>query len=259
MRMLLGWAGVQLADGDSTLVIDPLDDAGAVWAPAGERARDVPLPPVTPAQPAHAAVAGLVTHLHRDHADAPALATALAPGAPVLHPEPYGGSELEEAGVAPAEHELTAAGLARRRMRPWSTVEIDGWSITALPAADGVGDPQVSWLVARSGATVVHAGDTLTHGWWWRIAERAGAPIDVALLPVNGARVRFPHRRPASPLRVVMNAEEAAVAADILRARRLVPIHYGAYHFPPVYLPDEAPVAHPRLLTPALGEWVEVA
>ena len=264
---LLGWAGLELRDAGSTLVVDPLQDAGAVWAPAGDLARDVPLPPVLPAESPGAGAAGLVTHLHRDHADAAALAAALAPGAPVLLPEPYGGGPVEEAAVMQADAELRAAGLRLRTVRPWETVEVDGWSCTATPAADGTGDPQVSWLVSRGGATVFHGGDTLPHGWWWRIAERAGAPIDLAFLPVNAPRVAFPHRRPASPLPIVMDGEQAAVAARLLRARRLVPIHHGAYHFPPVFVPEAEALDRVRsaaaehgveLATPELGTWFGV-
>jgi L-ascorbate metabolism protein UlaG (beta-lactamase superfamily) len=258
----LGWAGVQLRSGDASLVIDPLEDAAAVWAAAGDLAKDVPLPAVVAAE-GEAGVA-LVTHLHRDHADAAALTAALAAGAPVLAPLPFGGGDIEEAGVAGAAAELAAAGLDVRGVAPWERVEIGGWEITALPAADGAGDPQVSWLVSRDGTTVVHAGDTLRHGWWWRVAQRAPSPIDVAFLPVNGARISFPHRRPAGPLPAVMTAAEAAVVSDTLRARRLVPMHYGAYTFPPIYVPDEDPLtaliaAAPRaeVLTPALGEWFE--
>lgn len=260
---LLGWAGVQLSDGESTLVIDPLRDAGAVWEWAGERARDVPLPLVVAAEPG--AAAGLVTHLHRDHADADALSAALASGAPVLIPRPFGGNDREQAGVAQAGGELDAAGLAIEVVAPWESRTIDGWEITALPAADGTGDPQVSWLVSRGGMTIVHAGDTLTHGWWWRVAQRASSPVAAAFLPVNGARISFPHRRPSSPLRAVMNADEAAASATVLRARRLVPIHHGAYGFPPVYVPDDDPVgALPRdadfdVVTPSLGEWQSIA
>jgi L-ascorbate metabolism protein UlaG (beta-lactamase superfamily) len=267
MKMrLLGWAGVQLAEGDSALVIDPLADAGAVWAAAGERAREVPLPEVVAAAPAGSAAVGRVTHLHRDHADAAALSAALTPGAPVLVPAPYGGTETEEASVTQAARELAAAGLAVEPLAPWQSLDVGGWSITALPAADGLGDPQVSWLVSRGGVTIVHAGDTLTHGWWWRVAARAPTRVEAAFLPVNGARIAFPHRRPVSPLRAVMDATEAAVAARILRARCLVPIHYGAYDFPPVYVPDPEPVdalSHDhdefRVLTPTLGEWVTLA
>lgn len=262
---LLGWAGVQLRSGTSTLVIDPLQDAAAVWARAGEAAREVPLPPVVPADPPGQAAVGLVTHLHRDHADAGALGAALAPGARILGPEPYGGLPEEEAALMEAAGELATAGLDVDPVSPWQQLTIDGWEVTALPAVDGSGDPQVSWMVTRDGATVVHAGDTMWHGWWWRVAQRAPGRIDVAFLPVNGARLAVPHRRPPSPRPAVMTADEAALAAVTMGARRLVPIHHGAYTFPPVYVPDEAPLralasVDPSVpvLTPALGEWVAV-
>ena len=105
----LGWAGAELESGGATVVVDPLRDAGAVFAPLGEQAAGTPLPSVV-APTAGAAVAGLVTHLHRDHADAGALAAALAPGAPVLEPPAGGGEGLEELALAQAEHELAAAG-----------------------------------------------------------------------------------------------------------------------------------------------------
>jgi L-ascorbate metabolism protein UlaG (beta-lactamase superfamily) len=52
--------------------------------------------------------------------------------------------------------------------------------------------------------------------------------IDLALLPVNGLMVR-----PAFNRRVVMNAEQAAELAAVLRPRVAVPIHY-AYTAGPV-------------------------
>ena len=116
----LGWAGVELEADGATVVIDPLQDAGAVFAPLGEPASSAPLPQVVPAR-AGRAVAGLVTHLHRDHADAAALATALVPGAPVFEPPAGDGDELEELALAQADRELTAAGLDRRRLAPWAS------------------------------------------------------------------------------------------------------------------------------------------
>ena len=259
---LLGWAGVQLRDGASSVVIDPLADAGAVFAAAGDLARDVKLPETV--EPEAGAAVGLVTHLHRDHADAAALACALAPQAQVLLPQPYGGSDLDNAAIAQAAAELDARGLDLRPVAPWEAVEVDGWRCTAVAAADGAGDPQVSWLVERGGVAIFHGGDTLPHGWWWRIAELAAGPIALAFVPINGARVAFPHRRPQSPLRAVMNAEEAAVAATLLKARRAVPIHYGAYAFPPVYRPDADALerfraaAEVEVDVPALGAWFDV-
>src|SRR5918997_704886 len=81
----LGWAGVEIEHEGATLVIDPLADPGGTFAALGDAAREVELPPVEPAG-AGRAVAGLVSHLHRDHTDASALAAALAPGAAVYQP-----------------------------------------------------------------------------------------------------------------------------------------------------------------------------
>lgn len=236
----LGWAGAELQVGDATVVIDPLDDAGAVFAPLGERAANTPLPRVVPPS-AGRAVAGLVTHLHRDHADAKALAAALAPAASVLEPPAGGGDALENLALAQAEHELGEAGLKRRRVAPWETTTAGPFTLTALPAADGVGEPQVAWLVEADGVRVLHLGDTMHHGYWWRMARRHG-PFDVVLVPVNGAVVGFPHRRPASPLPVALDPDQAAIAAWILGARLAIPIHAEGYVIDGVYepVPDAA-------------------
>lgn len=55
----LGWAGVELEANGATVVVDPLQDAGAVFAPLGERAQATPVPrvrdvPVTILQPGEA-------------------------------------------------------------------------------------------------------------------------------------------------------------------------------------------------------------
>jgi len=256
----LGWAGVEIETDGARLVIDPLEDARAVFAPLGERAAAIPAPAVARGQ--GDAVAGLVTHLHRDHTDAGALALCLAPGAPVLEPQSWGGEFLEQAALAQADAELTAAELDRRPLAPWTTVEAGPFTITAIPAADGTGDPQVSWLVEAEGRRVLHLGDTLFHGWWWRIAERYGAP-DLVCAPINGARVCFPHRQPASPLAAVMDPDQAALAADLLGAETVLPIHYDGYDAPGLYEPVADPLARlqaacDRVVVPGLGEPLEV-
>src|SRR3954471_16272851 len=106
----LGWAGVELEHDGETLVLDPLADAAGTFAGLGDAARDVELPAVElPA--AGRAVAGLVSHLHRDHTDAGALADALADGASVHHPV---ATEEANLALAQAEYELGAAELPRR-------------------------------------------------------------------------------------------------------------------------------------------------
>jgi L-ascorbate metabolism protein UlaG (beta-lactamase superfamily) len=256
----LGWAGVEIeAEGDR-IVIDPLDDPAAVFAPLGERAAGMTVPDIVPAQ--EGAAAGFVTHLHRDHADAGALAKALAEGSPLYEPQPYGGSDIEQAAVAAADRELAASGLRRVPTQPWSTVTAGPFSVTALPAVDGTGDPQVSWLVQANGRGVLHLGDTMFHGWWWRIAERFGPP-DAVLAPINGARLTFPNRRPASSLPAMMEPEQAALAAELLRAEQLVPIHYGAYALDGIYEPvpdalDRVTAASTRTRPMRLGETIDI-
>jgi L-ascorbate metabolism protein UlaG (beta-lactamase superfamily) len=256
----LGWAGVEIEANGERVVVDPLLDPAVVFAWLGERARALPLPDVVPARPG--AIAGLLTHLHRDHADAAALNAALAGSAIVYEPADYGGDARERLAVVQADHELTAAGLVRQPAAAWTTASAGPFSVTALPAVDGTGDPQVSWLVEADGRRVLHLGDTMWHGWWWRIADRYGPP-DVVLAPINGARLTLPHRQPVSSLPGAMEPEQAALAAELLQANRLVPIHYGGYDLPGVYEPVDNPLgrltaATDRATPMEVGETIEV-
>jgi len=256
----LGWAGVEIEAQGERVVIDPLRDAAAVFAWLGERAGATPLPDVVPAQPG--AIAGLLTHLHRDHADAGALGAALGAGTTVYEPVDYGGESHERLAIIQADHELAAAGLARHQAAVWTSTRAGAFTLTALPAVDGTGDPQVSWLVEADGKRVLHLGDTLWHGWWWRIRDRYGPP-DIVLAPINGPRLTFPHRRPASSLPGAMEPEQAALAAELLKTDRLGPIHYGGYDLPGVYEPVSEPLerlaaATERATPMKLGETIEV-
>jgi L-ascorbate metabolism protein UlaG (beta-lactamase superfamily) len=228
----LGWAGVELEQDGQTVVIDPLADPAGTFAGFGAAARDVELPDVV--RPTEGrAVAGLVSHLHRDHTDAGALVRALEPAAAVHHPQP---AEEANLAVAQAEHELGAAELPRRAVGTWESVSVGPFEFTALPAVDGLGDPQVSWLVEAGGKRVLHLGDTIFHGAWWQMARRAG-PFDVVFAPINGAVVDFPHQQPPSPLPAAMKPEQAALAAELLGATTVVPMHYGGYALEPHYRP----------------------
>jgi L-ascorbate metabolism protein UlaG (beta-lactamase superfamily) len=203
---------------------------------------------------------------HRDHADAGTLAGALAADATVYEPIPPDGSEFENLGLAQADAELQRAGLKRRAVSEWDTVEAGPFRLTALPAVDGTGDPQVSWLVEADDMRALHLGDTIFHGYWWRIAQRH-RPFNVVFAPINGAVVDFPHRRPPSPLAAVMDPEQAALAGELLRAEILVPMHYGGFGINPWYRPVADPLLRfqaaaadrsyePRLLEP--GESLEL-
>jgi L-ascorbate metabolism protein UlaG (beta-lactamase superfamily) len=229
----LGWAGVEIEAQGAAVVIDPLGEPAATFAALGSG--EVELPTVT-APAARAAVAGLVSHLHRDHADAGALAAALAPEGTVHEPNWPGGEAAENLALAQASAELQQAGLGRRQVEPWERIEVGPFAITALPAVDGLGDPQLSWLVEAEGCRVLHLGDTIFHGYWWRMSRRHG-PFDVVFAPVNGPVIDFPHLQPPSALAAAMEPEQAALAGDLLRARVVVPMHYDGFGANPWYRP----------------------
>jgi L-ascorbate metabolism protein UlaG (beta-lactamase superfamily) len=199
----LAWAGVRLELASTTLFVDPLVDPG-VWA---ETLSDPLLPLASEATDRFV----LVTHLHPDHFDPRAVAQALGEG----------GTLVCDASVAA---EAGSRGFRVRGARAYEPLLLGELTATAVPAVDGYGTSQVSWVIAGGGRRVFHGGDTLWHGHWWQIGRQLG-PFDAAFLPVNGAR--FGWRLPAAEVPSVMTPEQAVAAAVVLGARLLVPIHYG--------------------------------
>jgi L-ascorbate metabolism protein UlaG (beta-lactamase superfamily) len=239
----LGWAGVEIEAEGEAVVIDPLADPGATFGALGDDVLNrVELPQVVAPESHGTAMAGLVSHLHRDHTDAGALAAALSAEASVHEPVWPGGGDFENLALAQANIELERTSLVRRAVEVWERLEVGPFTITALPAVDGLGDPQVSWLVEAEGQRVLHLGDTIFHGFWWRMARRHG-PCDVVLAPINGPAVDFPHLQPPSPLAAALEPEQAALAGELLRAGIVIPIHYDGFAVDPWYRPvDDARV-----------------
>lgn len=199
----LAWAGVALRVGDVELFID-------ARAPDAE----TPGPPLSSAASRRFA---LVTHHHGDHLDLEAL-----------------GPLLGERGYLVCHEDV--ARLFDNRILNLQTVrtyepvflsrtggEFVAWCV---PAADGLGGPQVSWVVDGGGKRVIHCGDTLWHGGFFDTG-RAFGPFDAAFLPINGAR-QVSGRFTGVGQGIVMTPEQAASAAAALAARLAVPVHYGA-------------------------------
>lgn len=242
----LGWAGVEMEHGGETLVIDYVRDTTPMQPVL--RSPDEPFPASMPG----VAVCALMTHLHADHADADAVAAALRPGAPVLRPEPATGNTDDLKLTAYGEQKFARGTLPVVVTAPWQDYRFGPFEVSSAPAVDGFGDPQLTWIVACKGKRILHAGDTLFHGLWWRIAHRYG-PFDAAFLPINAPICTWPHLQPASPIAATLTPEEAAVAANILGAKSVVPIHYGSLKKAGQYVETTHPVERLESTCEALG------
>lgn len=199
----LAWAGVQLQLGKDSLFLDPLLDP-SVW---GSALKD----PLVPLEPGDGGRFVLVTHRHSDHFDKMAVRKVLGDTGTLV--------------CAPDTALVAAAAGFRVRSAPlYEPLLLNDFTVTAVPAADGYGDPQVSWVVSGGGRRIIHCGDTLWHGAWWNIGRQLG-PFDAAFLPINGAR--FGWRKPVSDIPGVLTPEQAVAAAAVLEARLIVPIHHG--------------------------------
>lgn len=226
----LAWAGVKLQLGEITLLIDPLARTDLWGLDLGDKL--VPIEIDTPQ------VRVLITHLHGDHFDPVALSATLGDQGEILC------------------FEDVAAAVASRgyRVQPLALFEprlIGGFTVVPVPASDGFGIPQVSWVVTGGERRIIHCGDTLWHGSWWEIGKQYG-PFDVAFLPING--FRFLGRNPDVDVASSLTPEQAAAVAQVLDTARIVPIHYGLDA--PFY--REEPDAESRLLAAAHAQGIGV-
>ena len=212
----LTWAGVKIVAGSTTVLVDAVGTD--LWngdAPGG----------LVPVEASTERRYALITHTHNDHFDVATLKQVLG-----------------ERGYVVC-HEDVATYVASRGLRVipaklFQPVSRAGFTFTAVPAEDGFGDTQVSWIISQGNRRYLHGGDTLWHGQWRMIGAQYG-PFDVVFLPINGARTAG---EPLSETPAVMTPEQAVDAALLLRAGKLVPIHYGL-NDPPNYIEVDKPVA----------------
>ena len=248
----LGWAGVEIECDDQTLVIDYVQDT-LPMAPL-LRGPDEPFPPAS--RLGGTAVA-LLTHLHADHADADALAVALRAGAPVFRPEAATGDKDDVELTSLGETKFTHQQLATEIVGPWAERSVGPFRMFSAPAVDGFGDPQHSWIVECDGHRIIHAGDTLFHGSWWRIAHRFES-FDVAFLPINAPVCVWPHLQPPSPIEATLTPEEAAIAAHIMQVKSIVPIHYGSLNETVKYVETPHPTERLQMKAKEFGIHVAI-
>lgn len=146
----------------------------------------------------------LVTHTHRDHLDAPALATLAAarPGVRFAGP-PTVTARLAELEID--EGRITTIG-------PGGTITVGDVTVTAIAARHRPTTPDAQgYLVATPAASFYHTGDTELDAC---LDDAATRRPDVLAVPINGRKGN-------------MTAEQAAELAHRLGVPVVVPMHYG--------------------------------
>jgi L-ascorbate metabolism protein UlaG (beta-lactamase superfamily) len=197
----LAWAGIKIEVGKTTLFVDATCDPeeGEVKLTAETEFKH-----------------GLITHHHGDHYDPTALKTVFDKNSLlVCHQDvlPWiNATELRTQTVKMYEPFI----FSRRT---------DDFVATAVPAVDGFGHPQVSWIIEGGGKKIIHCGDTLWNGNYWDLGRIYG-PFDMAFMPINGARQNL-GRYTDEGIPCVMTPEQAVVASKLLKAKEICPIHYG--------------------------------
>jgi L-ascorbate metabolism protein UlaG (beta-lactamase superfamily) len=200
----LSWAGVRIETGEASIFIDPWTNKAAF---DGDWPR--PIVPITASTKRRAV---LITHLHNDHFDAAAIKELFADGGQLFC--------LDSVAATVASKGITTRAAAVYQPQTFADAVM-----IAIPAADGFGDvQQVSWIVKAGGRTIIHCGDTIWHSGF-DVTGRVYGPFDVAFMPINGAMI---HGRPIDvDVPFTLTPLQAANAAALLRAKRIVPIHYG--------------------------------
>jgi L-ascorbate metabolism protein UlaG (beta-lactamase superfamily) len=159
----------------------------------------------------------LLSHLHHDHADLRSL--KLLRGIPVI-------TALENVGWL-RRHRL--AGVAPPP-DGWLDVRPGGTRVTLTPAVHHSRpmphrpNAATGHLVSTTAGVVWFAGDTSLFDDMSLIPDVAGAPIDLAIVPISGwgPRLSGGHMGPA----------EAAQACALVGARWALPVHWGTLHPP---------------------------
>lgn len=106
----------------------------------------------------------------------------------------------------------------------WESTKINSVKITAVPVKHHLSHP--SSFVIKGAKTVYFAGDTGMNGYFEEIGQKFD--IDVALLPIGAYKARL--APPGFDLRRVhMNPEDAVIAQEQLKAKVVVPIHWGVF------------------------------
>lgn len=163
-------------------------------------------PPV--AAPQDLVLDGLIaTHAHWDHFDVDALPLLME------HPKTRLYASVGCEGLV---RKLRVSQARTAFVRPWDRISLKDIDILFIPCDHGASAPDaVGALVQVDGFRIYIAGDTRLHQEW---AEQwnATGPIDIAILPINGA---FGN----------MNEQDAVTFCSLLQPKLVIPCHYWTF------------------------------
>lgn len=145
----------------------------------------------------------IASHGHYDHFDIETFAAYPDKAVPMV----VGPDMVEKA---------RAAGFTNvRELEVWESAQIGELTVTACPGSHGV--DEVTFMLQAHGSTVYFGGDSRLIPEMQELPKRFPS-VQLALLSVNGLH--------AMGKQMVMNADEAAQLAGMLRAEAVVPMHY---------------------------------
>lgn len=198
-----GHSCFELHDGETRLLVDPF------LAPNNPKAEAT----AADVEPTHIAL----THGHADHV-ADVVAVAKRTGAEVVAMVEVA-NWLEEQGVEHV-HDPNLGGtvsfddLSIKLVQAWHTNTTPGSAERPFSASAGTAMGSAAGLIIKMGGlTIYDAGDTCLFSDMELIGKRH--EVDLALLPIGG--------------HYTMDREDAAYAAGIIGASRVMPIHYGTF------------------------------
>lgn len=207
-----GHSCFELIDGETTLLVDPFLSPNN--PKADKTAEEV--------NPTHIAL----THGHADHV-ADVVAVAQRTGAQCVAMVEVAnwleGQGVENVSDPNLGGTVTFDGVSIKLVPAWHTNTIPGSD--EKPYSAELGTPMgvpAGLIIKMGGLTIYDAGDTCLFGDMELIGRRHH--VDIALLPIGG--------------HYTMDREDAAYAATLIGARRVIPIHYDT--FPPIETDVEA-------------------